>query len=47
MGVQAPVIGTRQDDVKKCAESEAFAVLDVITDLDVLEVWKFKFEVCI
>jgi len=38
VGVQAPVIGTRQDDVKKCAETEAFSVLDVITDLDVLEV---------
>jgi len=38
VGVQAPVIGSRLDDVKKCAESGAFSVLDVITDLDVLEV---------
>ena len=35
-------MGTRQKSLE-CAETEAFAVLDVITNLHVLEVWKFEF----
>ena len=38
--VQAPVMGTRQNS-SGCAETEAFSVLDVITDLNVLEVGRF------
>lgn len=33
-----PVMGTQQKDVMKCAETEASMLLDVITDLNVLEV---------
>ena len=36
---EAPVVGnTHGHEANKCVESKAFSVLDVITDLDVLEV---------